>query len=479
MPHVPVLRAATPVHDADGQPFGILIINVDMRPILAELRSTAEQTARVYVINEQGDYLVNADQSLEFDLAVGQPPRWRSDFPELAGVLQSAESLTHVFHGSLGELLCAATAPLQIAGGPRILVIETVPYSEIMAPAGAVRWSGLLVALGATVCALGVAVLLARSLARPLEQMTKAVERFRGEEALGVALGASGEIGILASAFNSMAAQVRQKNAALQQEIAERRRTERILERRATELERSNAELQQFAYVASHDLQEPLRSIAGYTRLLAKRYQGKLDKEADEFIAFAIAGAERMQELISDLLVYARVGTRGTPPQPADMGVLVHKVIDGMHSALQQWGAEIICEDLPTIHVDQSQLGQLFQNLISNGLKFRAERPPRIHISATQKGADWLFSVADNGIGVEKEFLERIFEMFQRLHERDKYEGSGIGLAIARKVVHRHGGRIWAESELGKGTTFFFTIPVAPLAGETGAQRQMPTQPIG
>jgi light-regulated signal transduction histidine kinase (bacteriophytochrome) len=161
------------------------------------------------------------------------------------------------------------------------------------------------------------------------------------------------------------------------------------------------------------------------------------------------------------------------------MGVLVRKVIDGMHSALQRCGAEIICEDLPTIHVDESQLGQLFQNLISNGLKFRAERPPRIHISATQKGADWLFSVADNGIGVEKEFLERIFEMFQRLHERDKYEGSGIGLAIARKVVHRHGGRIWAESELGKGTTFCFTIPVAPLAGETGAQRQIPTQPMG
>ena len=239
-----------------------------------------------------------------------------------------------------------------------------------------------------------------------------------------------------------------------------RRRAEERLKQRAEELARSNADLQQFAYVASHDLQEPLRMVASYTQLLARRYKGRLDDDADEFIGFAVDGATRMQHLIQDLLAYSRVGTRGKEFVATDTNVLVDRVVVDLAARIEETGAVVTRGDLPTVVVDAVQLGQVFQNLIVNAIKFHGAQPPRVRIDARTDGEYYLFSVADNGIGIEPQYLNRIFVIFQRLHGQGEYPGTGIGLAICKKIVERHGGRIWVESQPGQGSTFNFTIPM-------------------
>jgi len=232
-----------------------------------------------------------------------------------------------------------------------------------------------------------------------------------------------------------------------------------VLAQQAAELARSNTELEQFAYVASHDLQEPLRMITGYTNLLAKRYKDKLDKDANEFISFAVDGAKRMHCLINDLLTYSRVGTRPKEFTPVHCETVLAKTLLGLHVALQECGATVTHEPLPTLMGDETQLGQLFQNLVGNGIKYRNSKRPEVYISCRRDSGNWLFAVKDNGIGIDPQYAERIFLIFQRLHTREEYAGTGIGLAVCKKIVERHSGRIWVESELGKGATFFFTLP--------------------
>ncbi|MBO9499046.1 MAG: PAS domain S-box protein [Novosphingobium sp.] len=231
--------------------------------------------------------------------------------------------------------------------------------------------------------------------------------------------------------------------------------------RQEEELRRSNAELEQFAYVASHDLQEPLRMVANYVELLADRYRGQLDERADKYIAFAVDGARRMQRLVSDLLAYSRVGSEGKPLLAVSTETIVDQVVHGLHRLIQEHEVLVDYADLPRVMADEVQLGQLFQNLVSNAIKFRGDEPPVVRISAARRGREWQFTVADNGIGIDMKYAERVFQMFQRLHERSKYEGSGIGLAIAKRIVERHGGRIWVESTPGTGSTFHFTLRAA------------------
>jgi PAS domain S-box-containing protein len=237
---------------------------------------------------------------------------------------------------------------------------------------------------------------------------------------------------------------------------------EQELARQAQELSRSNTELEQFAYVASHDLQEPLRMVSSYVQLLSRRYKDKLDSDADDFIGFAVDGAARMQVLINDLLTYSRVGTQGRPFEPTDCNNIIRRVIDDLTGIIGDAGATVVYDDLPTINCDATQLGQLFQNLVANALKFRSEDPPRVHISSNLYGEgkdnDWVFSVRDNGIGIAPDYFQQIFLIFQRLHNRSEYAGTGIGLAVCKKIVERHGGRIWVDSEHGKGSTFHFTL---------------------
>ncbi|NTU78104.1 MAG: HAMP domain-containing protein [Chloroflexales bacterium] len=246
---------------------------------------------------------------------------------------------------------------------------------------------------------------------------------------------------------------------ALVQNITDRKHAEQELARQADDLRRSNAELQQFAYVASHDLQEPLRMVSSYTQLLARRYKGRLDADADEFIAYAVDGASRMQTLINDLLTYSRVGTRGKPFTPVDCKAALEQAITNLKLMSAEHGALITHAPLPTVLADAPQLVQLFQNLLSNGIKYHGAEPPCIHVAAEARGAEWIFSVCDNGIGIEPQYAERIFIIFQRLHTRAEYPGTGIGLAICKKIVERHGGRIWVESQPDQGATFYFSLP--------------------
>ena len=249
---------------------------------------------------------------------------------------------------------------------------------------------------------------------------------------------------------------------AVEEELVEERNLLRttIQEARKTaaELARSNAELEQFAYVASHDLQEPLRAVASCVQLLKKRYEGKLDTRAEEFITHAVEGTKRMQSLITDLLAYSRVGTHAHPFERVECEAVLEEALANLTMAIEESGAVVAHDPLPVVQADGAQLVQLFQNLIGNALKFRADRPPEVRVAARPEGDGWLFSVADNGIGIEPQYFERVFRVFQRLHTRTRYPGTGIGLAICKKIVERHGSSIQVESEPGHGSTFRFAL---------------------
>lgn len=325
-----------------------------------------------------------------------------------------------------------------------------------------------------------------RTLVRRIAALSKGVECIgSGDLDYCIAVEGDDEFAALARASNEMAAKLKQSFTSierLQKEIAERRRVEDQLKGALSELQCSNKDLEQFAYVASHDLQEPLRMVATYTQLLAERYKDQLDDKAQKFINYAVDGAVRMQLLINDLLSYSRIGTRGQPLEVVDVHAALGKAISNLKMQIDETSAIITNDELPEVRADASQFVLLFQNLIGNAIKFHGEQSPRIHISAipieksriegsgsrdkpetenpklkTESG--WIFSVRDNGIGIEPQYADKVFVIFQRLHTKEEYPGSGIGLAICNKIVERHGGRIWFESEIGKGTTFYFMIP--------------------
>jgi PAS domain S-box-containing protein len=243
-------------------------------------------------------------------------------------------------------------------------------------------------------------------------------------------------------------------------DITEGRKSAENLEKTMVELKRSNDELEQFAYVASHDLQEPLRMVASYTQLIAQRYKGRLDSDADEFIAYAVDGCKRMQGLIQDLLSYSRAGASGGTLQETSCERALARAVRNLQATAEESAAVVTHDVLPTIVTDETQLVQVFQNLVGNAIKYRGREPPAIHVSASREAGDeWIFSVRDNGLGIEPQYFDRIFILFQRLHGQGEYEGTGIGLAMCKKIVDRLGGRIWVESQLTKGSNFYFALP--------------------
>jgi signal transduction histidine kinase len=250
--------------------------------------------------------------------------------------------------------------------------------------------------------------------------------------------------------------------------VSESRRAREALETQAAELARSNADLEQFAYAASHDLKEPLRAVTSFVQLLARRYKGRLDSDADEFIQYAVEGTSRMATMVDDLLEYSRAGRRQEPFQPTDSGESLARALANLAVVIKESRAVVTSEGLPRVTGDALELALVFQNLIGNAIKFRGEEPPKVHVSALRERGRWLFSVRDNGIGIDPAHQERIFALFQRLHGRDRYPGSGIGLTICKKIVERHGGSIWASSSPGMGSTFYFTLPLSEQRGDRG-----------
>jgi|GEM_PF-1284793 len=367
---------------------------------------------------------------------------------------------------SSGELTLAAFAPV-----PRLpwSVLIQEPSASAFAPLQNLTTQAIVYVSGIMLIAALLGIALARRIVRPVRELARGTEEIgKGNLDYQIEITSADEIGQLAQSFNRMTRDLRAITASrdeLNREIAERKQAEEKLQIFAAELERSNKELEQFAYIASHDLQEPLRMVASYSQLLEKRYRGKLDQDANEYIGFAVDGVNRMQRLINDLLAYSRISTRGKEFTPVDCHAVVGQVIANLQIAIQETGALVTCDPLPTVRADESQMIQLFQNLIGNAIKFHGTEPPRVHISARETfevletSKVWTFSIRDNGIGIAPQYRERIFVIFQRLHTREEYSGTGIGLAICKKIVERHNGRIWVESEPGKGATFYFTLP--------------------
>jgi PAS domain S-box-containing protein len=244
-------------------------------------------------------------------------------------------------------------------------------------------------------------------------------------------------------------------------DISAIKEAEERLREKMEELSRSNKDLELFSYSVSHDLQEPLRTVSNFAQLLAKRYKGKLDKDADEFIGFVTDGTQRMQRMINDMLTFSRVGTKGKPFEPTDLGKVIEEVLQNLRGAIDDSKAVVAHDPLPTVKADWSQVSLLFQNLIGNAIKFRGKGPPKIQVMCEKKEKEYVLTVKDNGIGIDPKDFNRLFVIFQRLHSASEYPGTGMGLAICKRIVERHGGKIWVESEPGKGTAFRFTLPAS------------------
>jgi light-regulated signal transduction histidine kinase (bacteriophytochrome) len=324
--------------------------------------------------------------------------------------------------------------------------------------AGAARLTSayLLVCVFVLLC-IGAGWWLVRRINRSVDQLRTAIERVGyGEFSYRIRERGEDELSLLAKHFNQMAERLEASTVSKE----ELEKTRDALLKRTEELTRSNVELDQFASVVSHDLQEPLRMITAYVRLLQTQYGAKLDKDADEFIGYVVDGAQRMQGLIDDLLTYSRVGTRGKEFTATDCNEVLARTLLNLTPAINESGARITHDQLPIVFGDEFQLGQLLQNLIGNAIKYRGQGPPEAHVGCEALGKMWRFAVKDNGIGIDPEYAERIFVIFQRLHTRQEYPGTGIGLAICKRIVERHGGEIWVESSAGKGSIFYFTLPV-------------------
>ena len=313
---------------------------------------------------------------------------------------------------------------------------------------------GVAVFAASLVVAFMVSTVLQRQISEPILALAGTAHAIadRRDYSVRATKGGDDEVGLLTDAFNQMLTRIDEQNQ-------EQTRAEEQLRALMTELARSNKELEQFAYVASHDLQEPLRMVSSYTQLLEQRYRDKLDDDAREFINYAVDGARRMQRLINDLLEFSRVSTRGRRVDPVDANEVLGTVRANLSAAIEDAGALVTNEELPTVMADPTQLGQLLQNLIGNAIKFHGTESPRVHIAASEQAGEWVFAVRDNGIGIDPEYFDRIFVIFQRLHATADYPGTGIGLAVCKRIAERHGGRIWVESEPGNGANFFFSIP--------------------
>lgn len=329
-------------------------------------------------------------------------------------------------------------------------LVVKMDRDEVLSRLDSLGFTLFLVIIGVSIAIIAASFLIAGQLVRPIDRLIRSAELFsRGQFDSRVSIESIDEIGVLGETFNVMASSLQKANDELESRV----------ESRTADLKRSNQDLEQFAYVASHDLQEPLRMVSSYTQLLSRRYTGQLDSDADEFIGFAVDGAKRMQSLINDLLTYSRAGREDSNHASLDSEDVVKEAIHNLNSRIEAAGSTVTFGDLPTLVADRQQLVSVFQNLISNSIKYRsANRDSLITVTAERQSNSWQFAVNDNGIGLDTAFTDKIFTIFQRLHGREEFQGTGIGLAVVKKLVERAGGTIRVESELDEGSSFIFTV---------------------
>lgn len=446
---------SAPILSADGQLLAVLAgdLNLDTIEEIVSRRTGLHTSDDAYLVNTSNLFVTQ--------------PRFVTDVAVLRrGVHTEAVKicLTQINGTSIAE---------DYRGLPTFIVYRWLPeyasclivkisQDEALAPVNTLRNTIILTGGVALLLASALAYGLAHTITRPVQEMARAAQEIgSGNLAYRVAVRGRDELGRLADTLNDMAGSLSEsleENARLYQKT---RAWADELEQLEVELTRSNKDLQQFAYIASHDLQEPLRVIGGYLQLLQRRYGDKLGEDAERFITGSVNASQRMRNLIEDLLSFSRVGTHGNTLDETDSGLCVARAMVNLQKAIQESEAVITFDPLPTVVADASQLAQVFQNLIANAIKFKDEKVPRVHVSAHRQPDthEWVFSVRDNGIGLDMQYAERIFLIFQRLHSRTEYAGSGIGLAVCKRIVERHAGRIWVESEVGKGAEFFFTLP--------------------
>jgi signal transduction histidine kinase len=443
-----VMRISTPVRDEAGDVIAVLSGHADLEQM------TEIMGHHVGLSESEDSYLVN-----DFNFFVTEP-RFGQGYALKEAI--HTEGVEACLQGQDGIGYYPDYRGVPVIGAYRwipereMCILTEVDQAEAYAPIVSLRNNTLGIGLG-----MGLAVVLlglgfTRTITGPLGQLVRGTREVgRGNLDYRLSAQTNDEIGEVARAFNRMTENLQStivSRDTLAKEVAARKRMER-------ELRRSNEELQQFAYVASHDLQEPLRMVSSFTQLLSRRYRDELDQDAQDFIDYAVDGANRMQDLINDLLAFSRVNTRGESLVPVDAGAALGQARANLRLALEDSRGLITNEDLPRVMADEGQLVRVFQNLLGNAIKYAGEEPPRIHISAERQAEMWRFAVEDNGIGIEPQYHERIFIIFQQLHGREEYGGTGIGLAICKRIVERHGGQIWVESALGEGATFYFTLP--------------------
>lgn len=439
-PQIPVLRAAVPVPTADGQPYGMLVINLDMRPSLATLTRGLATENRYYITNALGQYIWHPDPLRAFEFEFGEVANVADEYPQLAAVLERQRSSIAVVDEQQQRLIGARQVRYGTPAQPQYLnLVVTAALQDVTAPTRSVLRNVLLILVGLMVFAVLLGLLIARRISRPIAELEAAVAATSGEgSGFVVPRNLSSETRVLAQTME---------------------RTFTALERRTTELESNNRELAQFSYIASHDLQEPLRTVTSLAAVLNSKCRDQLDETGQRSLDFMTQSCERMAALIHGLLEYSRLGLERRAER-VDFNELIYAVQQDLGASNARSGATVLVgRRLPSLVVYRVEIRLLFQNLISNAMKFaKPELPPDIRISAERVGDLWEFCVEDNGQGIADEHRERVFVIFQRLHGRDEYGGTGIGLAHCRKIVEMHGGKIWVEGSPLGGAAFKFRI---------------------
>ena len=451
------MTVSTPLKDASGATIAVLAGRMDLSRLsgIMETRSGLSHSEDTYLVNKFNFYVTE--------------PRFGNGYALKKSV--HTQGVTAALEQQNGVGFYPDYRGVPVIGAylwmPEwdLCLITEIDQDEAFTPVNSLRKTMLSISAVISLIAGGLGWLSAFNVTIPLRHLLEATNKIEaGRLEISLETQGSNEVARLARAFDRMVKRLSStlvSRDALAAEIEERKKEKALREQVMEDLKRSNEELQQFAYVASHDLQEPLRMVSSYTQLLADKYSGQLDEKAEKYINYAVDGAVRMQQLIQALLAYSRVTTKGGDIEKVESANALQRALVNLETAIADSGAEITHDVLPPVAADETQLMQLFQNLIGNAIKFRGEAAPHIHIGVTKEDAYWRFGIADNGIGIEERYRDKIFIIFQRLHTRREYPGTGIGLAICKRIVTRFGGRIWLESEAGKGSVFYFTLKAA------------------